>query len=95
MAVVTFALRAVPFLALRRAADAPLVKHLGETMPGGVMIILVVYSLSGVTFSAYPYGLPALTAVALTAAVHLWRRNALVSIVTGTAAYIAMLHLMA
>lgn len=93
IAIVTFALRAAPFLALRRVAAAPIVRYLGVAMPPGIMIILVVYSVSSVSFTTRPYGLPTLIAIAATASAHLWRRNALLSIVAGTGVYIAMLHL--
>jgi len=94
MAILTFLLRAAPFLALRRVADTAIVRYLGDAMPAGIMVILVVYSVSGVSFTRYPYGIPSLVAIAVTVAVHLRWRNPLVSIVAGTACYVGMLHLM-
>jgi branched-subunit amino acid transport protein AzlD len=88
---VTFALRAAPFLALHRFAGLPLVRHLGASMPAGIMVILVLYSLRSVSLTTYPYGAPALVAVGATVLLHLWRRNALVSIAGGTALYVAVL----
>ena len=38
----------------------------------------------------WPHGLPEACAIAATAAVHLWRANAVVSIVVGTACYVAL-----
>ncbi len=91
---VTYALRLAPFLALRRVRDSALVTFLGRTMPLGVMAILVVYMLSSVDVTAAPHGLPEAAGVVATAALHLWRRNALLSIVGGTGTYMAVLALL-
>ena len=91
---VTYALRLAPFLALRRVRDSALVTFLGRTMPLGVMAILVVYTLSSVDVTAAPHGLPEAAGVVVTAALHLWRRNALLSIVGGTGTYMAVLALL-
>lgn len=87
---VTYLLRLAPFLALRHVRDSPLLAYLGRTMPLGVMVILVVYTLREVDLTRPPAGLPELAGVAATAALHLWRRNTLLSIVGGTATYIAV-----
>ncbi|MPV89833.1 branched-chain amino acid ABC transporter [Georgenia ruanii] len=91
---VTYALRLAPFLALRRVRDSALVSFLGRTMPLGVMAILVVYTLSAVDLTPAPHGLPEVAGVVVTAALHLWRRNALLSIVGGTGTYMAVLALL-
>ncbi|CAJ0557315.1 unnamed protein product, partial [Mesorhabditis spiculigera] len=58
MAVVTFALRAIPFAALMPLRSSALVGYLGIYMPAGVMLILVMYSLKGVSITAPSHGLP-------------------------------------
>ncbi|MDH6127774.1 AzlD domain-containing protein [Kitasatospora sp. GP82] len=93
MLAVTFCLRAAPFAVLNRLRDSPVVGFLADTMPTGVMVILVVYTLRGLDLTTSPYGLPASLGVAGTAALHLWRRNALLSIVAGTALYMLARHL--
>ncbi|MPV37394.1 branched-chain amino acid transporter permease [Georgenia subflava] len=90
---VTYALRLAPFVALRKVRDSELVDHLSRTMPLGVMAILVVYTLSTVDLTAAPHGLPEIAGVAVTAGLHLWRRNAMLSIIAGTATYMAVLAL--
>jgi branched-subunit amino acid transport protein AzlD len=86
MFVVTVALRAAPFLALSALKDSAVVKFLGTSMPVGVMIILVMYTLRDVGETTW---LPATIGVCGTVAVHLWRRNAALSTVVGTALYLA------
>lgn len=92
MAAATFATRALPFLALRRAADHPLVMHLGRRLPPAVMLLLVAYCLRDVDFAAAPYGAPQLIAVAITAALHALFRQPLLSIGAGTAAFMLLIR---
>jgi branched-subunit amino acid transport protein AzlD len=57
-------------------------------MPAGIMVILAVYTLRGVSLAESPHGLPEGIALAVTIALHLWRRNAVLSILGGTAVYV-------
>lgn len=93
MFAVTFALRALPFAALRPLRDSALVAYLSRHMPAGVMIILVVYTLRGVSIGEPPYGLPEALAIAATVILHLVRRNAVVGIIVGTAVYMLLVNL--
>lgn len=85
MFVVTVALRAAPFLVLSLLKGSAIVGFLGRTMPAGVMLILVMYTLRDVGSATW---LPATVGLAGTVAVHLWRRNAALSTVVGTALYL-------
>ena len=46
--------------------------------------------MKGLDMSAYPFGMAELIGVAVTALVHLWKRNTLLSIAAGTACYMAL-----
>lgn len=85
MGVVTVALRAAPFVALSALKNNAFVDFLGRTMPAGVMVILVMYTLRDVDGSTW---LPAAVGLLGTIVVHLWRRNAALSTVVGTALYL-------
>lgn len=85
MFAVTVALRAAPFLALSMLKGSAVVDFLGRTMPAGVMLILVMYTLRDVGPATW---LPAAVGLAGTIAVHLWRRNAALSTVVGTVLYL-------
>ena len=92
-AAVTVVVRALPFLALGRDGRTPApVRRLGERLPPAIMAILVVYCLRSVEFSALAGWLPALAAGAATVALHLWRRNTLLSIAGGTVLYMLLLR---
>ena len=84
MALMTFLTRVLPFIAFRNSSDHHVLAYLGRYMPPVIMTILVVYSLQGIEFSLPPYGLRELLAVGVTAAVHWFRGNALLSIFSGT-----------
>lgn len=87
----TFLTRVIPFLFLSRHHEHPLLLHIGRYLPAAVMALLVVvFLLRSANWTAPAFGADALIPCALVAALHLWRRNALLSIVAGTAAYMAI-----
>ncbi|MCX4778461.1 branched-chain amino acid transporter permease [Streptomyces sp. NBC_01264] len=94
MAAVTLALRAAPFVMLQRVSDSPVMRSLGGLMPPGVMVILVLYSVSSLETEALSDYVPAVGGIVATAAAYHWKRNALLGIVTGTCTYMALLRLL-
>ncbi|MFI0733483.1 branched-chain amino acid transporter permease [Streptomyces sp. NPDC021225] len=88
-AAVTWALRALPFTLLAPLHASRTIQYLSTRMPAGVMVILLVYCLRDVPMSASGAVAP-LVALTATVGLHLWRRSALLSILTGTAAYVAL-----
>ena len=90
-AVATFATRVIPFLFFERHTEHPLVRHLGRYLPAAVMALLAtVFLQRSADWQAQAPGADALIPALLVVAVHLWRRNALLSIAAGTAAYMAI-----
>ena len=95
VSLVTIALRALPFLLFRGGRKPPaFVTWLGQQLPRAVMMMLVVYCLKDVNIHAAPHGLPALLACAVTAGLHLWRKQMSLSIFCGTAVYMVMIRVM-
>ncbi|AJC60267.1 AzlD domain-containing protein [Streptomyces sp. 769] len=88
-AAVTWALRALPFAALAPLRASATVQYLSRRMPAGVMVILLVYCLRDLPVTE-PRALAPLTALAVTIGLHLWRRNALLSILGGTAVHVVL-----
>ncbi|MFG2556102.1 branched-chain amino acid transporter permease [Streptomyces sp. NPDC048581] len=88
-AAVTWTLRALPFAALAPLRASATVRYLSTRMPAGIMVILVVYCLRDLPLTQ-PRVLAPLLALAVTVGLHLWRRNALVSILGGTALHVAL-----
>ena len=71
------------------------VQYLGKALPLATFALLIVYCLKDVSVAAPPHGVHELASIAVTVAVHLWRRNMLLSIVAGTACYMLILRLAA
>ncbi|MEU1159282.1 AzlD domain-containing protein [Streptomyces sp. NPDC005921] len=88
-AAVTWALRALPFTVLASLRASRTVQYLGARMPAGVMVILFVYCLRDLPLTQ-PRALAPLAALAVTVGLHLWRRNALLSIIGGTVVSVAL-----
>lgn len=93
MALVTLFTRAASFLFFARRRPPAILEYVQRFLPPAVMAILVVSSFRSIDFASPPYGLPAIAAAALTAALHVWKRNALLSIVGGTGLYMILLRL--
>ena len=92
MAGVTALLRYLPFLIFKGRSTPRTVAYLGRVLPPAIMGMLVVYCLRSVSFGALTGWMPALAASAVTAGLHLWRKNTLVSIIGGTAVYMILIR---
>ena len=91
---ITLLLRALPFLIFPAGRPIPAaVRYLGRVLPPALIGMLVVYCLKGTTVTTYPYGLPELIAICAVCALHLWKRNALLSIGGGTVLYMLLVQL--
>lgn len=70
----------------------PFIRYLGKVLPGAVFGLLVVYCLKNVSILSGSHGLPELIAIALVVAVHLWKRQLLLSIAVGTVSYMLLVQ---
>ena len=94
MAVVTFLTRALPFLLFGRGNRAPrVVLYLGKYLPPAVIAMLIVYCFRGVSFAAVSGWVPSLIAAVAVVALHLWKKNNLLSILGGTVFYMVLVQL--
>ena len=92
--LVTMATRFLPFLIFgEKRKTPPIIEYLGKVLPCAIMGMLVVYCLKDVSFLSAPYGLPELIACAVVAALHIWKRNSLLSIGGGTVCYMLLVQL--
>ena len=77
-AVCTFATRLFPFALFGGKKQVPkFVQYLGNVLPVAILGILIVYCLKDFEQGNVNYIVPQLIAVALTAGMHLWRKNTL------------------
>ncbi len=89
----TMLTRFLPFLAFGGKKPVPkYVEYLGKALPGAALGLLVVYCFKSVSILAAPHGLPELIALAVIVALHIWKRNMLLSIAAGTAVYMLLVN---
>lgn len=93
MALVTFALRALPFVAAHWLQKHPVVQRLGQFLPLAIMTLLLVHSAVGAAREHALGPWPELLAVAVVVVLQWRSRNALLSILVGTAVYVLMRNL--
>lgn len=89
----TFATRLFPFGLFGGKKEVPkFIKYLGDVLPVAILGILIVYCLRDFEKGSINYILPQIIAVALTAGIHLWKKNTLLSIAVGTIGYMLLIH---
>ena len=77
----TLITRFLPFWLFPAEKEKPRrLEYLGKTLPYAAMGLLVVYCLKGINFFAGSHGIPELLSVTAVAALHVWKRNSLLSI---------------
>ena len=94
MTAVTMATRFLPFLLLGdKRQTPPFITYLGKVLPYAIMGMLVVYCLKGVAVTQLSSVLPAALGVGITAGLHLWKHNTLLSILGGTVCYMLLVQM--
>lgn len=93
-ALVTAALRFAPFILMRGEKTPPYIAYLGRVLPYAIIAMLVVYCLKDTSVMTQPHGIPELIASAVVILLHVWKRNTLLSIIGGTAVYMALIQFM-
>jgi branched-subunit amino acid transport protein AzlD len=93
VAVTTFATRAIPFILFPEGKEIPkAVQYLGKVLPPAVIGMLVVYCFKSMNITSAPFGLPEIIAGIVVALLHVWKRNNLLSIGTGTILYMVLVQ---
>lgn len=94
-AAVTFALRALPFIAFSGQRKMPAwLERLGAALPPAIMAVLIVYCLKDIPADYQSTAIPKLAGVAATVAAYKWKHNTLIGLVAGTAVYMLLIRLM-
>lgn len=89
----TMATRFLPFLLFSARRPTPrYIRYLGKVLPGAIFGMLVVYCLRSVDLLAGSRGLPEAIAIAVVAALHLWKGQMLLSIAGGTICYMLLVQ---
>jgi len=89
----TMAMRFLPFLVFPAGKPTPKhIQYLGKVLPGAIFGMLVVYCLKDVSVLSGSHGIPELIAIAVTAGLHLWKKQMILSMAGGTIVYMLLVQ---
>lgn len=89
----TLITRFLPFIIFGKSKKTPeFIKYLGKTLPFAAVALLVVYCYKNLSFANISGFLPLLIAGVITAALHFWKENTLLSIGAGTVVYMILVQ---
>lgn len=89
----TMLTRFLPFIVIPSGKPVPkYVQYLGKVLPGAALGLLVIYCFKGVDIFAGQHGIPELISLAVIMALHILKRNMLLSIAAGTVCYILLVN---
>lgn len=91
--LITWGLRAFPFLVFGKRDLPHFVRYLGYVLPSSIMAILVFYCIRNTAFTEFPFGLSELMSIFLTVLIHIKKRNTYLSIIVGTGCYMILIRL--
>lgn len=87
------ATRFLPFIVFSSQKPTPkYIQYLGKALPAAIFGMLVVYCLRNVDFLSGIHGLPELISIGAVTAVHLYKRNMMLSIAAGTVCYMLLVN---
>lgn len=90
----TIITRALPFIVFSSKKPTPkYVRYLGKALPAAIFAMLVVYCLKSTPLLSAPHGLPELISICAVVTIHLWRKNMMLSIASGTVIYMLLVQL--
>lgn len=90
----TMATRFLPFILFSsKKPTPPYIQYLGKALPCAIFGMLVVYCLKNVNILGASHGLPEFISISFVVAIHLWKRQMLLSIASGTICYMLLIQL--
>lgn len=93
-AVITFGLRAFPFVLFGGSRKMPeTIVKLGKVLPATIMAVLIVYCVKDSMENIVGIGIPKAIAVLVVAGSYKWKHNTFVSIALGTLVYMVLLRI--
>ena len=85
--------RFLPFVLFPNENSIPhYITYLGKILPAAAIGLLVVYCLRYIDLTATPHGMPETIAILAVAALHIWKKNTLLSIAAGTVIYMLLVQ---
>lgn len=91
----TMLTRFLPFIIFPKNRETPkYIQYLSKVLPSAVFGLLIVYCLKNVDILSGTHGIPELIAIIVVIALHLWKRQMLLSIAAGTVCYMVLVQWM-
>ena len=85
--------RFLPFLVFPAGKPTPkYIQYLGKVLPSAVFGLLIIYCLKNVSIFTGSRAVPELLSIAVVIALHLWKRQMLLSIAGGTVFYMLLVQ---
>ena len=94
VSLVTWGLRAAPFLLFGSRPLPKTMRYLGKALPPAIMTVLVIYCLRNTAFDHPPFGIPELAACALEVLLQIVKKNMYLSIIAGTICYMVLIQVL-
>ena len=89
----TILTRFLPFIIFSDKKPTPqYILYLGKALPCAVFGMLVIYCLKDVSLLSGTHGIPEFIAIGVTVALHLWKKQILLSIAGGTMTYMILIQ---
>lgn len=92
IAIVTMGIRFLPFIIFRKMETPKWLNRLGDNLPYAAIGMLVIYCMKELTFTSVDSYLPTIIAIVIVGASYIYKRNTLISIVSGTVSYMIMIQ---
>lgn len=90
----TMLTRFLPFIIFRSDKPTPkYIQYIGNALPPAIFGMLVIYCLKDVSVFGGSHGIPEAIAIIAVVALHLWKKNMLLSIAGGTVCYMLLVQL--
>lgn len=89
----TMATRFLPFIVFNENRKTPaFIQYIGKFLPSAVFGMLVIYCLRNVQIIQGTHGIPEFISIFVTGALHVWKRQMMLSIAGGTICYMLLLQ---
>lgn len=90
---ITFLTRVTPFVLFPANRKTPkYIVYLGSVLPYAIIAMLIIYCLKDTGISAYSFGLPEFISIIATVAIHIWKKNTIISIGGSTILYMFLVQ---
>lgn len=89
----TMITRFLPFIVFRSDKPTPkYIQYIGNALPPAIFGMLIIYCLKDVSLLGGSHGIPEAIAIVAVVALHLWKKNILLSIAGGTVCYMLLVQ---